>query len=165
MAYICTGPAGRVIHPSTASDGEEMLSSYPYVEGTHTFYKLTLAANPKQVVEEARKTANIDIAHAYKRLMYLNLTDTGYAVLNELYSLANAEYYQGKVYFNKGLLASGDETLSYLAKAVTAFTRSQAHALQVYEALAPAPTSPSDLGLKPFGGNWASWETSTGKGK
>jgi hypothetical protein len=97
--------------------------------------------------------------------MYLNFTDTGYAVLNELYSLANAEYYQGKVYFNKGLLADGNEAFYWLAKAATSFTRSQAHAQQVYEALVPAPTSPSDLGLKPFGGDWATWETKVGNDK
>jgi hypothetical protein len=165
VAYICTGPAGRVIHSSTASDGEEMRSSYPYIEGTHTFYKLTLAANPKEAVEAAQKEASINIATAYKKLMYLNFTDTGYAALNELYSLANAEYYQGKVYFNKGLLADGNDALHWLAKAATSFTRSQAHAQQVYEALVPAPTSPSDLGLKPFGGDWASWETKVGKAK
>jgi len=165
VAYICTGPAGRVIHSSTASDGEEMRSSYPYIEGTHTFYKLTLAANPIEAVEAVQKAASINIATAYKKLMYLNFTDTGYAALNELYSLANAEYYQGKVYFNKGLLATGNEALFWVSKAATSFTRSQAHAQQVYEALVPAPTSPSDLGLKPFGGDWATWETRVGKAK
>jgi hypothetical protein len=165
VAYICTGPAGRVIHSSTASDGEEMRSSYPYIEGTHTFYKLTLAANPKEAVEAAQKEASLNIATAYKKLMYLNFTDTGYAALNKLYSQANAEYYQGKVEFNKALLAEGNDALRWLAKAATSFTRSQAHALQVYEALVPAPTSPSDLGLKPFGGDWATWETKVGKVK
>jgi len=165
VAYICTGPAGRVIHSSTASDGEEMRSSYPYIEGTHTFYSLTLAANPKEAVEAAQKAANINIATAYKKLMYLNFTDTGYAALNELYSLANAEYYQGKIYLNKGLLADGNDAFYWLAKAATSFTRSQAHAQQVYEALVPAPTNPSDLGLKPFGGDWATWETKVGKEK
>jgi len=165
LAYICTGPAGRVIHSSTASDGEKMRSSYPYIKGTHTFYKLTLAANPKEAVEAAQKAASMDIATAYKKLMYLNFADTGYAALNELYSLANAEYYQGKVDLNKGLLASGNEALLYLAKAATSFTRSQAHAQQVYEALVPAPSSPSDLDLKPFGGDWAAWETEVGKVK
>ncbi|NOR15919.1 MAG: hypothetical protein GQ544_09450, partial [Candidatus Aminicenantes bacterium] len=159
LVYICTGPAGRVIHPSTASDGEKMRSSYPYIDGTHTFYRLTLAAGPKDAVAAAQKAAGSDIATAYAEIMSLNFTDTGYAGLNELYSLANAEYYQGKVEFNKGLLASGNEALLYLAKAATTFTRAQAHALQVYEALVPAPTSPSDLGLKPFGGDWAKWET------
>ena len=165
VAYICTGPAGRVIHSSTASDGEKMRSSYPYIKGTHTFYKLTLAANPKEAVEAAQKAASMDIATAYEKLMYLNFIDTGYAALNELYSLANAEYYRGKVDLNKGLLASGNEALYFLAKAATAFTRSQAYAQQVYEALVPAPTSPSDLGLKPFGGNWTTWETMVGKVK
>jgi len=136
-----------------------MRSSYPYIDGTHTFYRLTLAAGPKEAVEAAQKAAGSDIATAYAELMSLNFTDTGYAGLNELYSLANAEYYQGKVEFNRGLLSSGNEALLFLAKAATAFTRAQAHALQVYEALVPAPTSPSDLGLKPFGGDWAAWET------
>jgi hypothetical protein len=165
VAYICTGPAGRVIHSSTASNGEKMRSSYPYIKGTHTFYKLTLAANPKEAVKAAQKAASMNIAIAYKKLMYLNFTDTGYAALDELYSLANAEYYQGKISFNKALLASGNEYFYHLAKAATAFTKSQAHAQQVYEALVPAPTSPSNLGLKPFGGDWATWETEVGKVK
>jgi hypothetical protein len=159
LAYICTGPAGRVIHSSTASNGEEMRSSYPYIDGTHTFYRLALAEGPAEAVKAAQKAASFDIATAYAELMSLNFTDTGYADLNELYSLANAEYYQGKVELNKGLLASGNEALHLLAKAATAFTRAQAHALQVYEALVSAPTSPSDLGLRPFGGDWATWET------
>jgi hypothetical protein len=163
VAYICTGPAGRVIHSSMASDGEEMRSSYPYIKGTHTFYKLTLAATPKEAVQAAQKDARSNIAKAYKKLMYLNFTDAGYAALDELYSLANAEFYQGKVFLNKALLASGNDANRYLAKAATSFTRSQAHAQQVYEALVPAPTSPSDLGLKPFGGDWATWETEVGK--
>ncbi len=163
--YVCTGPAGRVIHSSTASNGEEMRSSYPYIEGTHTFYKLTLAAGPEEAVEAAQEAAAFNIATSYAQLMHRNYTDAGYAALNEMYSLANAEYYQGKVYLNRGLLASGHEALRHLAQAATAFTRSQAHALQVYEALLPAPTSPSDLGLKPFGGDWATWETRVGKAK
>lgn len=163
VAHICTGPAGRVIHSSTASDGNEMRSSYPYIDGTHTFYKLTLADSPKAAVEAAKKDASANIAAAYKKLMYLNFADPGYAPLNELYSQANIEYYQGKAYLNKGLMASGNEALYFLAKAATSFTRSQAHALQVYEALAPAPTCPSELGLKPFGGDWATWETRVGK--
>jgi hypothetical protein len=142
-----------------------MHTSYPYIKGTHTFYTLTLAATPKEAVQAAQKDASLCIAKAYEKLMVLNFTDTGYAALDELYSLANAEYYQGKVFFNKGLLASGNDTNRYFAKAATSFTRSQAHAQQVYEALVPAPSSPSDLGLRPFGGDWATWETSIGRSK
>ena len=55
------------------------------------------------------------------------------------------------------------EMINDFAKATTAYTRSQAHAMQVYEALVPPSTSPADLGLKPFGADWATWETKVGK--
>ncbi|MCJ7581028.1 MAG: hypothetical protein MUP98_10900, partial [Candidatus Aminicenantes bacterium] len=87
----------------------------------------------------------------------------GYAALNELYSLANAELYQGNKVLNKALLSNSNSQLYLYAQAATFFSRCQAHAMQVYEALVPAPTSPSDLGLKPFGGDWAEWETEVGK--
>jgi len=162
LVHICTGPAGRVIHSSTASNGEEMRSSYPYIKGTHTFFKLNLAGSPKAVAQAAKKAASNGSATAYKELMYLNFTDQGYAALDDMYSLANAEYYSGSNALNKAAVTSGNEALAYYAKAVTAFSRSQAHAMQVYEALEPAPTSPTDLGLQPFGGNWAKWETMVG---
>ena len=163
LVHICTGPAGRVIHSSMASDGNTMHSNYQYIDGTHTFFKLSLAADPKAVVEEAKKTAKKSIATAYKEFMQLQYTDTGYAFLNDLYNLANAEYYQGCDALNRALLTDGNGAMTYFSKAATAFTRCQAHAMQVHEALVPPPTSPSDLGLRPFGGNWAEWETSVGK--
>jgi len=159
VANVCTGPAGRVIHSSTASSGKEMRTNYQYIEGTHTFYRLRLAANPKAVVDQAKDDAKNDIATAYKELMHLNFTDTGYAALDDLYSQANAEYYEGNIAFDQALLSSGNEALQHFAKAATAFTRSQAHARQVFEAVVPQPTSPSDLGLRGFGGDWATWET------
>jgi len=165
IAHICTGPAGRVIHSSTASDGSVMRSGYYYVDGTHTFYTLQLAENPKEVAKAAKREAKNCIATAYKKLMYMNFTDSGYAALNDLYSLANAEYYKGNNFLDKSYTASGNDALSYLTKATTEFARCQAHARQVYEALVPAPTSPSDLGLRPFGGDWATWETNVGKPK
>jgi hypothetical protein len=91
--------------------------------------------------------------------MQLNYRDTGYAALEDLFSLANAEYYQGKNAFDQALLSSGNDALRHFAKAATKYTRSQAHARQAYEALVPQPTSPSDLGLRLFGGDWAGWET------
>lgn len=159
VANVCTGPAGRVIHSSMASNGEEMRTSYQYIEGTHTFYRLRLAANPKAVVDQAKDDARNDIASAYRELMHLNFTDTGYAGLDDLYSLANSEYYEGNLAFDRALLSDGHEALRELAEAATAYTRAQAHARQVFEALVPQPTSPTDLGLRPFGGDWATWET------
>ncbi len=162
IASVCTGPAGRVIHPSTASSGKEMRTNYQFVEGTHTFYRLRLAGNPKAVVDQARDDARNDIATAYTELMQLNFRDTGYAALDDLYSRANAEYYQGNIACDRALLSAGNEALRLFAEAATAYTRSQAHARQVHEALVPPPTSPSDLGLRLFGGDWAHWETRVG---
>ena len=159
VANVCTGPAGRVIHSSTASNGKELRTNYQYIDGTHTFYRLRLAADPKAVVDQARVDAKNDIATAYAELMQLNYRDTGYARLEDLFSLANAEYYQGKNASDQALLSSGNDALRHFAKAATKYTRSQAHARQVYEALVPQPTSPSDLGLRFFGGDWAGWET------
>ena len=163
VANVCTGPAGRVIHSSMASSGAEMRTSYRVVEGTHTFYRLRLAADPKAVVDQAADDARNDIATAYAELMHLNFTDTGYEALEELYSEANAEYYQGSLAMDRALLGSGQEALKHFAAAATLYTRSQDHARQVYEALVPQPTSPTDLGLRPFGGAWASWETRVGQ--
>jgi hypothetical protein len=159
VANVCTGPAGRVIHSSMASSGREMRTNYQFIEGTHTFYRLRLAADPEAVVEQAKADARDDIATAYRELMQLNFRDTGYAALDDLYSLANTEYYEGNIAFDRALLSGGSEALRHFAGAATSYTRSQAHARQVYEALVPPPTSPSDLGLKGFGGNWATWET------
>jgi len=159
LANVCTGPAGRVIHSSMASDGSDLLSNYQFIDGTHTFYKLRLAADPKAVVDQAKEHAYGDIATAYSELMQLNYRDTGYAALEKLYSLANAEYYRGNVAVDQALLSSGNEALKMFGKAATQYTRAQAHAMQVYEALVPQPTSPSDLGLRLFGGDWATWET------
>ncbi|MFC1782881.1 C45 family autoproteolytic acyltransferase/hydrolase [Planctomycetota bacterium] len=162
VANICTGPAGKVIHSSMSSDGSKMRTNYPFIDGTHTFFKLKLAADPKAMVKAAKRQAKDNIATAYSVLMRLNYDDTGYAALNEIYSQANIEYYQGGSVLNKAILADGNEAIKYFAEAATAFTQSQAHAMQVFEALVPPATSPSDLGLKPFGGDWARWETAVG---
>jgi hypothetical protein len=116
-------------------------------------------------VETAEKTARNELAKAYSELMQINFTDTGFAGLNGLYSEAVAELHKGAEAYNKSFLTDGNEALALLAEAATQYTRSQAHARQVYEALVPPPTSPSDLGLRPFGGDWAEWETKVGKGK
>jgi hypothetical protein len=157
--HICTGPAGRVIHGSVASDGSVMEPTYRYVAGTHTFYRLRLAAGPAELVEAARAAAEEEIANAYGKLMFMNYRDAGYAGLKDLYGKAVAESFEGRNIFNRALLAEGKPSLLFYARAASLYTRAQAHAREVYEALVPASTSPSDLGLRPFGGSWATWET------
>jgi hypothetical protein len=159
VAHICTGPAGQVLHSSTASDGSVMRTAYQYIQGTHTFFQLRLAESPKALVEEAQKKAKQFIAQAYSELMHLTYKDPGYSSLQEIYGRANTEYFKGRLAFRRAQLTQGNQALANLAEAATNFARCQAHALQVYEALVPPPASPSDLGLLPFGGDWALWET------
>lgn len=163
IAHICTGPAGRVIHSSTAFDGNPMLSNYQFIDGTHTFFQLQLKARPQAVAEQARKDAKLGLAAAYRVFMRLTPLGDGYAVCKAMHAEANREYYRGKLTLNRALLTEGREALRLFSEATTAFTRSQARSAQLYEALVPPPTCPSDLNLRPFGGSWAQWETKTGK--
>jgi hypothetical protein len=142
-----------------SSDGSKMRTAYSYIQGTHTFFQLQLAESPKALVEEAQKKAKECIAQAYSELMHLNLKDPGYSLLQDLYGQANAEYFKARLAFRRSQLNEGNEALTQLAEAATYFTRCQAHALQVHEALVLPPTGPTDLGLRPFGGDWALWET------
>jgi len=144
IAYLCTGPAGRVAYPLRPD-----LDHYQ-IAGTHAFYNLALASSPAEIVSIANNEAEEYIGEAYSKLMWLNYTDAGYAALDELYSLANTEYYEGVNWKTKATLAKGDEALFYFARAATAFTRSQAHAKQVHNALVPPAACPEDLGLQPY---------------
>jgi hypothetical protein len=164
-AFICTGPAGRILHASTAFDGSTMRPTYQYTAGTHTFCHLRLAAGPKEFVEAAREYADEAIASAYGRLMFLNFSDPGYPELKALYGTAVEEMFEGRDFYNKALLSEGGERLALFARSASLFARSQAHAGEVFEAIVPPPTSPSDLGLRPFGGDWASWETRVGQSR
>jgi len=165
VAHICTGPAGRVLQASTASDGSVMRPTYRYAAGTHTFYRLQLAKDPVAVVKAARAAAEEEVAGAYGKLMVLNYRDAGYGALKDLYGKAVAEMFEGRNAFNRAILAEGNDQLRFLGRAASLYTRAQAHAREVHEALAPAPTDPTALGLKPFGGSWAKWETAVGNAR
>jgi hypothetical protein len=165
VAHICTGPAGRVLHASIAGDGSVMRPTYRYAAGTHTFYRLRLAKGPAELVKAARQAAEEEIANAYAELMFLGYRDNGYAGLQELYGKAVAEMFEGRNAFNRAVLAEGNRALALYGRAASLYARAQAHAREVFEALEPAPTSPSDLGLRPFGGGWAAWETAVGKSR
>jgi hypothetical protein len=153
VAYICTGPAGRIAYPLFPGGEDHQ------IDGTNTFYQLSLASSPAALVAAAKNAAFDYISEAYSKFMMLNHNSAGYASLKEIYSKANAEYFEGINIYNKGLLASGNQAILYFAQAATAFTRSQAHAKQVYNAIVPPATSPNDLGLKPWFGDWGKWVT------
>ena len=165
VARICTGPVGRVLNGSIAGDGSAMDPTYRYAAGTHTFYRLQLAKGPMEMVKAARKAAEEEIANAYGKLMFLNYRDTGYAGLRELYGKSVAEMFEGRNEFNRAVLTEGNRALGLYARAASLYARAQAHAREVYEALEPAPTDPTGLGLRPFGGSWATWDTAVGKAR
>jgi hypothetical protein len=151
-AYICTGPAGRILHPPTHRKRDCF-----QIDGTHSFYKLTLASSPVEIVRLSKEDAHENLTNLYRELMFLKHTDPGYTLLNGIYSQATTEYYEGVIAYNKGRLANGNKALLFLSSAATALTKSQAHAKQAYNALVPPPTRPKDLGLKPYKGSWGKW--------
>jgi hypothetical protein len=114
---------------------------------TYSFYKIALASNPAEVVVAASDSAHDTNAMAYQEMRKVSFGDPGYAPLSEIYSQAVEERFEGIVAQNKGLLAKGNKALYCFSRAATAFTRSQAHALQVYNAIVPPATHPRDLGL------------------
>jgi hypothetical protein len=168
VAHICTGPVGRVLQSSIAGDGSVMKPTYRYAAGTHTFYRLQLAKGPLELAKAAKQAAEEEIANAYDKLMGLNYRDAGYGDLKELYGKAVAEMFEGRNAFNRAVLAEGSDrngALALYGRAASLYGRAQAHAREVYEALEPAPTNPMHLGLRPFGGDWARWETAVGKAR
>ena len=156
-AYICTGPAGRYIPATIDPRGRYAIDKY--INGTKTFYKLTLASEPKMVCKAAMKDAVEVIAKSHQSFMKLDYSYPGYAELKRMYNEANTEFYRGQNCLNRAILSTGREAVLLFSKATTQFTRAQAHAMQIYEALNPPPKNPQDLGLKPFGGGWGVWET------
>lgn len=142
VSYICAGPASKIANPLYLKGGH-----WYQIEGTHSFYQLALSSSPSEVVKAAQRVAHEEIAKAYNKLMWLDYTNNGYVALNNLYVKTNTEYYEGVNWANKANLASDDEALFYYAKAATVFTRSQAHANQLKNALDPPPTNPKELGL------------------
>jgi len=158
-AYICTGSASWRGYPTYASgpgpfpgrSNSADRAGHDYlIAPTYSFYKIELSSNPETVVASTGDAAQDAIAMAYDELRMRQFTDPGVAALNEMYSQAASERFEGRIALNKGLLAKRDRALLYLSHAATAFTRAQVHAQQVYNALVPPPTCPEDLGLGPL---------------
>ena len=77
--------------------------------------------------------------------------DCAYAPLDEIFNKAATEWQKGEYYQQLARKAKGNKLKNHWAKATRAYTRCQALALKVYEALVPPPSKPEDLGLKPWG--------------
>jgi hypothetical protein len=103
--------------------------------------------------------AQHDLHYANQALRKLTYWDTPYAPLDEIYNRAATEWFKGGYYQGLALKTTGNECIYNLSKATRSFTRCQAFAGQVYNALIPPATSPEDLELQPWFGDWGEWAT------
>jgi len=124
---------------------------------THTFYEVQLAADPEAVVSAAHDRAMYDLSYANIELRKLTYADTAFAPLKEIFDKAVAEWYKARHAQDLAGETTGNEAVGNWAKALRGFTRCQAYANQVYEALVPQPDDPKDLGLKKYWGGWGDW--------
>jgi hypothetical protein len=137
LCYVATRCPSRTCGINGGNNGQ-----------VHSFYQLKLAANPAEVVHAARTQATKDLNTADLRLRKLNWSDIGYASLDKILSQAVNELYKGYHYQSLGARAKGNEAVYNYARATRAFTKCQAYANEVYEALVPPPKNPEDLGLQ-----------------
>jgi hypothetical protein len=140
----CIGAASRGVEPMMPG------AFYYYPDSPYSFWELKLASTPAAVVTTAGQQAEDDVNKAGEELAKLAADNSGRAALDKVLAQASVNFYRGKYYEALADGAEGNESVYNRAKALRAFTRSQARARQVYNALVPPPDSPDDLGLKPF---------------
>jgi hypothetical protein len=151
--YVSTGYPAKVAYTSSPT-------SHSFrVAPTYSFYQLKLASSPDKVTTAAMFQAQHDLHYANQELRKLTYWDPPYAPLDEIYNKAASEWFKGGYYQNLARKTTGNDSVYNLSKATRAFTRCQALARQVYNALVPPATSPEDLGLRPWFGDWGEWAT------
>ncbi len=151
--YISTGYPARVAYTSSPN-----VHSFR-IAPTYSFYQLKLASSPDKVTTAAMFQATHDLHYANQELRKLTYWDPPYAPLDDIYNKAATEWFKGGYYQSLAQKSTGNEHIYNLSKATRAFTRCQALARQVYNALVPPATSPEDLGLRPWFGDWEQWAT------
>ena len=75
--------------------------------------------------------------------MKLDYSFPGYAELKRMYNEASTEYYRGQHLLNKAILSKGRDAILFYSRATSQFTRAQAHAMQIFEALNSPPKKSS----------------------
>jgi hypothetical protein len=151
--YVSSGCPARVAYTSSPSAHSFLVAP------TFSFYQLQLAAGPDKVTTSAMYRAQHDLHHANQELRKLTYWDFPYAPLDDIYNKAVIEWYKGSFYQSRAMKTTGHEYIYELSKATRAFTRCQAFAGQVSNALVPPATSPEELGLRPWFGDWGEWAT------
>jgi hypothetical protein len=153
LYYACVGPAGRQVEPLTAG------FHFYQIAPTYTFYELQLAADPVKITNAAKKRAQYELYYGNRELRKLTYKDVPYAPLDAIFNQAATEMQKGDFYLNLAENIHDISAIYRYAQAVRAFSKCQAYARQVYEALIPQPKQPTDLGLREWSGDWGCWES------
>ena len=118
-------------------------------------------------MEAAKHRAQYELYYADRELRKLNYSDVAYAPLDEIFDQAATEWYKGcyyegfwgSYYPSRAAMSTGNEYVYNVSKSLRSFTRCQALARKVYNALVPPATRPEELGLREWFGDWGEWVT------
>jgi hypothetical protein len=145
LYFVSNGCPARVSFPGGPKD-----HYYP-VAPTSSFYELKLDSTAEKLVMAARDRAQYDLYYANRELRKLSYGDCAYAPLDGIFNEAAIEWQKAEYSHKRAKQAEGNEAAICLGRTTRAFTRCQALARKVYNALVPPATRPEDLGLKPWG--------------
>lgn len=154
LYYVCNGCASQIAFPQYPH------GHYYQIAPTYSFYQLKLASGPKEAVQAAKVRSKYELYYANRELRKLGYAGTAYGLLDEIFNQAVNEWNKGHYYLQGyeglviGFKPKKRANIYDLSNAIRAFTRCQALARKVYNALVPPAVSPEDLGLQP----WGYWE-------
>jgi hypothetical protein len=149
--YVSQGPLVRF--SNVHSPGNH----FYHVNSLYTFYEVKLDETPQKAVAAAGERAHYDLYYANRGLSKLTWSDVAFVPLKEVFNKAAEEWIRGEYYNEQAGKTVGNESVMNLGRAIRAYTRSQAYAKQVSEALFPPPSKPEELGLRPYMGSWGDW--------
>lgn len=134
---LCVGTAKRGLAPCMPT------WCSPIFNETNAYWEVQLASTPEAVTKSARQKADEYIEQACSLLTEVDQSDPARKPLEDLMVQAEKE-------FNRGVIIESAKNvgLSQWAKSTRAYTRAQVRALQVIQALRPAPTTPSEFGIQ-----------------
>jgi hypothetical protein len=145
---LCVGPVARGLAPVMPT------WCSPIYDETNTFWELTLAPSPQELVAQAHQSACEDARRAQDELSQLAETDPIGPWLGARLEQSWQALEQGQTLESVAKENTGREAVYLLAKAARAYTRAQVRARQVSEMLCPPPSRPEDFGSGPRG-EWA----------
>jgi len=132
---------------------------YYYPDELHSFYKLTLAETPGDVLWESRQSAHHALYYANQQLRKLTYKNPAYAPLDKMFNDAVRSWFSAQWERDQAEKTDGYDAVMHQNKALRAFAKCEAYANHVYESLVPPAATPQKLGLKKWGGKWGEWAT------